>query len=102
MQDGFELPTRLAVAAADFIVSLTVALTRKDLASKNIHSKQNSSVVYSKNLSPALLPSSSSDSEIKKWSKASELPGNLELKLMLWNNLDALTTLVQKLTAVCP
>ncbi|XP_073287340.1 uncharacterized protein [Primulina huaijiensis] len=99
MQDGFELPTRLAVAAADFIVSLTVALARKELASKNVHSKQKSSVVYSKNLSPALLPSFSGDSEIKKWSKASELPGDSEPKLMLWNNLDALITLVKKLTA---
>lgn len=99
MQDGFELPTRLAVAAADFIVSLTVALTRKDPASKNIHRKQKSSVVYSKNLSLALLPSSSSGSEIKKWSEASEMTGDSELKLMLWNNLDALITLVKKLAA---
>ncbi|XP_073132125.1 uncharacterized protein [Henckelia pumila] len=99
MQDGFELPTRLAVAAADFIVSLTVALTRNDLASKNKHNKQKSSMVYSKNLSPITLPSSSGESETKKWSKGSELPTESEPKLMLWNNVDALITLVKKLTA---
>ncbi|KZV50268.1 hypothetical protein F511_23254 [Dorcoceras hygrometricum] len=99
IQDGFELPTRLAVAAADFIVSLTVALTRKDLASKNKHNKQNSSVVYSKNMSPTSLPSSSGESETKKWSKGSELPTDSEMKMMLWNNLDALITLLEKLSA---
>ncbi|KAI3472180.1 hypothetical protein Pfo_029668 [Paulownia fortunei] len=95
MQEGFELPTRLAVAAADFILSLTVALTKKDLASTQ---KQKSSSFNAKNQPLNLLPTTANDRD-KKMRKASEVPSSLELNLLLWNNLNELITLVKKLTA---
>ncbi|KAI3471584.1 hypothetical protein Pfo_028234 [Paulownia fortunei] len=93
--EGFELPTRLAVAAADFILSLTVALTKKDLASTQ---KQKSSSFNAKNQPLNLLPTTANDRD-KKMRKASEVPSSLELNLLLWNNLNELITLVKKLTA---
>lgn len=100
IQEGFELPTRLAVAAADFVLSLTVALTRKDLASNNITKKQKSSSVSVKNQSPNLLRTATNDRDENTLRKTSELTSSLDLKLLLWNNLDELITLVKKLTAV--
>ncbi|KAK6124646.1 hypothetical protein DH2020_041610 [Rehmannia glutinosa] len=99
MQEGYELPTRLAVAAADFILSLTVALTKKDPASNKITKKQKLSSVYVKTQTLNLLPSATNDGDENTLRKASELSSSLELKLLLWNNLNELITLVKKLTA---
>ncbi|XP_011075215.1 uncharacterized protein LOC105159735 isoform X2 [Sesamum indicum] len=99
MQEGFELPTRLAVAAADFILSLTVSLTRKDLASDNMTKKQKSSSVVAKSQPISLLPGGTNDRGNDTSRKTSELPSSLELKLLLWDNLNQLIPLVEKLTA---
>ncbi|KAG8371928.1 hypothetical protein BUALT_Bualt12G0013800 [Buddleja alternifolia] len=99
MQDGFELPTRLSVAATDFILSLTVALTKKDMLSNNITKKQKPSSLGAKNQPITLLPAATTNRDENTVRKASELPSSLELKLLLWNNLNELTTLVKKLTA---
>ncbi|EYU18758.1 hypothetical protein MIMGU_mgv1a000625mg [Erythranthe guttata] len=99
MHEGFELPTRLAVAAADFILSLTVALTRKDLPSNNITKRQTSSFVTAKSQPLNSLVTATNDRDEDTLRKASELPPSLELKFLLWNNLEELITLVKKLTA---
>ncbi|KAL6523246.1 hypothetical protein OROGR_016849 [Orobanche gracilis] len=98
MQEGFELPTRLAVAAADFVLSLTVALTQRDLPSNKITKKQKSSNVNVKSHTLSLLPDATNDGEENTLRKTSELSSSLELKLLLWNNLSELITLVKKLT----
>ncbi|KAL0359508.1 UNVERIFIED_CONTAM: hypothetical protein Sangu_0800200 [Sesamum angustifolium] len=97
--EGFELPTRLAVAAADFILSLTVSLTRKDLASDNMTKKQKSSSVVAKSQPISLLPGGTNDRGNNTSGKTSGLPSSLELKLLLWDNLNQLIPLVEKLTA---
>ncbi|KAL3637259.1 hypothetical protein CASFOL_019558 [Castilleja foliolosa] len=95
MKEGFELPTRLAVAAADFVLSLTVALSKNDKITK----KQNSSSVNAKNQTLNFLPGATNDGDENTLRKASELSSSLELKLLLLNNLSELITLVEKLTA---
>lgn len=100
MQEGFELPTRLAVAAADFILSLTVALTRKDPPSNNITKKQQSSFVSSKHQPSKLLHAATNDRDENAPRETSELSHTLDLKLLLWNNLNELITLVKKLKDV--
>ncbi|CAA2969441.1 uncharacterized protein LOC111378014 [Olea europaea subsp. europaea] len=99
LQEGFELPTRLSVAAADFILSLTVALTGKDMVSSSSDISKKSSVLNAKNRPIASLSVDTSDREAKTLSKASELQSSLEMKLLLWDHLDQLMILVQRLTA---
>ncbi|KAL6530431.1 hypothetical protein OROMI_028320 [Orobanche minor] len=98
MQEGFELPTRLAVAAADFVLSLTVALTQKDLPPNKITKKQRSSNANVKYQTLSLLPDATNDGDENTLRRTSELSSSLELKLLLWNNLSELITLVKKLT----
>lgn len=95
------MPTRLSVAAADFILSLTVALTGKDMVSSSSDISKKSSVLNAKNRPIASLSVDTSDREAKTLSKASELQSSLEMKLLLWDHLDQLMILVQRLTAVC-
>ncbi|KAH6818792.1 hypothetical protein C2S51_002395 [Perilla frutescens var. frutescens] len=98
MQERFELPTRLAVAAADFVLSLTVALTRKDPSSNNITKKKNSSFVSAKNQTSNLLRAANNDRDESALRETSEVSSTLDLKLLLWNNINELITLVEKLT----
>lgn len=100
MHEGFELPTRLAVAAADFILSLTVALTRKDLVSDNITEKQKKSFVTAKKQPLNSLLAATDERDENTLRKVSELPSSLELKFLLWDNLNGLITITMKLTAV--
>ncbi|XP_051138926.1 uncharacterized protein LOC127256780 isoform X2 [Andrographis paniculata] len=93
VREGFELPNRLAIAAADFLLSLTVALTGNDLAHK-----QKSSSSNAKNQSIYLLPEATKPRDEKTLGKASESL-SLELKFLLLNNLGELIMLVEKLTA---
>ncbi|KAL3819820.1 hypothetical protein ACJIZ3_005725 [Penstemon smallii] len=99
MQEGFELPTRLAVAASDFILSLMVALSKKDLASDNITKKPKSVSINAKSQPGTLVQAATSDKQVNTLRQASELPSGLELKSLVWNNLDALIILVKKITA---
>lgn len=100
MREGFELPTRLAVAAADFVLSLTVALTRKDPPSNNINKKQKSSFISAKSQPSNLLHAAPIDRNVNAIRETSEVSSTLDLKLLLWNNLNDLITLVKKLTDV--
>ncbi|KAL1549976.1 hypothetical protein AAHA92_17995 [Salvia divinorum] len=99
MRDGFELPTRLAVSAADFILSLTVALTRKDPSSNgnNITKKQKSSFIGAKSQHSSLLHSASIDRNENAIRETSEVSSTSDLKMLLWSNLNELITLVKKL-----
>lgn len=100
MQEGFELPTRLAIAAADFVLSLTVALTRKDLESNNMTKKQKSSLVGAETQPPSLSLTPTDHRYNNSLKKTSETSSSLDLKLLLWNNLNELITLVEKLIDV--
>ncbi|XP_077253695.1 ARM repeat superfamily protein isoform X2 [Tasmannia lanceolata] len=72
LKDGFELPTRLAVAASDCALALTEALTQK-------------------------APISEKERSIN--SRSPQGSGEMEMELLLWDHLDELTFLVQKLQA---
>lgn len=101
VQDGFELPTRLSVAAADCILDLTKALTRKtsitDVSSRR--SKSSNSDVS--NLPTTLVPAAVGEKKVKPTSKSAEFSNKLEMELLLWDHIDKLIILVQRLLAVC-
>lgn len=93
LQGGFELPTRLSVAAADCIIALSVALTKKEMvsnASKDM-----------KKLSKSSQQELGSQKKVKSISQTSEITKDMEMKLLLWNLVDHLIMLVQRLLAVC-
>ncbi|OUZ99900.1 hypothetical protein BVC80_9069g4 [Macleaya cordata] len=70
LQDGFELPTRLSVAAADCILVLTEAVTRN-----------------------------TSTSGVLSMRKNSQGSANMEMEFLLWDHLDELNNLALKLLA---
>lgn len=95
LQGGFELPTRLAIASADFILSLTIALTRKDPVSdynkeKLINSNSRGRPVF-------LLNADSNEEKVKADSKASVILKDMGTKLLLWDHIDDLIVLVGRL-----
>ncbi|XP_047307736.1 uncharacterized protein LOC124911311 isoform X2 [Impatiens glandulifera] len=95
LQDGFELPTRLSIAATDCILALTLAFTKNELI-------PNSSSRRPKSLSTTLLvtPADAPCSEKKGKSTSISTQGSdVEMNVELWNHLDELIVLVQKLTA---
>ncbi|CAO2822198.1 unnamed protein product [Amaranthus hypochondriacus] len=92
LQEGFELPTRLAAAAADCILVLTEALTHKISGSGSSNGKgaykpyvsiKRTSILDEKMVDQSNMPSAVSDS--------------IDGKLLLRKNLDYLIILVQKL-----
>ena len=99
LQGGFELPTRLAIASADFILSLTVALTRKDLVSDYKKEKLISSNSQGRPVS--LLNVDSDEEKVKADTKASVILKDMGTKLLLWDHIDDLIVLVGRLKAVC-
>ncbi|XP_070052827.1 uncharacterized protein [Nicotiana tomentosiformis] len=98
VQGEFELPTRLSVAAADLILSLTEALTRSDSVSNCSDDKQKAAGIGERNRPVMLLPSTSTKKKVNKISKSSEST-HMEMKLLLWDQLDHLIVLVERLTA---
>ncbi|KAL6987106.1 hypothetical protein U1Q18_012863 [Sarracenia purpurea var. burkii] len=94
---GFELPTRLSVAAADCILSLTTALTKKDLVSKGSDDGSKPSNSKFSSLQITLLPA---EKKVKPTSSSPEVLNHMEMKFSLWDHLDDLIILVQKLLAV--
>lgn len=79
LQDGFELPSRLAVSAADCFIVLTESLSKKAVPSN----RQNKS-----------LPSIGCDKNNK-----SEVT-SAEMENLVWDHLEELIHLMQKLLAV--
>ncbi|KAF7148592.1 hypothetical protein RHSIM_Rhsim03G0016500 [Rhododendron simsii] len=94
LQGGFELPTRLAVAAADCTLALTTALTKKDLFSNGSDGKPKQSNSSLSSLPTTWMPG---EKRVKPASRCPEV--SMEMKLLLWDHLDELIILVQKLIA---
>ena len=100
-QGGFELPTRLSVAAADCVIALTIALTRKSVLSDFSENKGKS---VNRELPNKLTLGRSGASNLKNVKPASisrESSSSTEIGLLLWDLLDEVIVLVQKLSAVC-
>lgn len=96
LQGGFELPTRLAVAAADCTLALTTALTKKDLFSNGSDEKPKQSNSNLSSLPTTWVPG---EKRVKPASRCPEV--SVEMNLLLWDHLDELIILVQRLIAVC-
>lgn len=93
LQDGYELPSRLSISAADCFLALTEALTRKDEIVSNHESYVDSDA--SINTSRFLLAAAADEGTVG-------IPKmKLEPKNLLSNHLDELVNLVQLLFAVC-
>ncbi|XP_060206681.1 uncharacterized protein LOC132634681 isoform X3 [Lycium barbarum] len=97
VQGEFELPTRLSVAAADLILSLTEALATNSVFSCS-DDKQKAAGTGERNHPVTLLPSTSTKKKVNKVGKSSDFTG-MEMKLLLWDHLDNLIILVERLTA---
>lgn len=93
LQDEYELPTRLSVAAADCTLFLTKALTEAASLSKRLSSSTSESHLFS------LKTSSNSMKEYGFSQKHSEGLKDMEMECLLWDQLDLLITLVQRLQA---
>ncbi|KAI8562184.1 hypothetical protein RHMOL_Rhmol03G0015000 [Rhododendron molle] len=94
LQGGFELPTRLAVAAADCTLALTTALTKNDLFSNGSDEKPKQSNSNLPSLPTAWVPG---EKRVKPASRCPEV--SMEMNLLLWDHLDELIILVQRLIA---
>lgn len=88
-QDGFELPSRLSLSAADCFLSLTEALTKRPRVSSD---RQKSS-----NFKASVTPAPCEKKE-KLAHKTSEI-SNMEMEFLLWDHLQELISLVQRLLA---
>ncbi|CAH9062850.1 unnamed protein product [Cuscuta europaea] len=97
-EDGFELPTRLAVAAADVILSLFVSMTRKGLHSDSFDCKKKSFSPTVSSNSIRFLPSAASEKKPSKTCKNSQSE-EAEVMFLLWDHLDELIILVEKLVS---
>lgn len=96
LQEGFELPSRLAVCAADCITSLTNALTRK----AEVQMRQKRLNANSSYQQVTFFPNAVDDQQEKPISNASK-DSYLDMEYLLWHQLKDLTKLVQRLLAVC-
>ncbi|GMP97324.1 hypothetical protein CsSME_00045624 [Camellia sinensis var. sinensis] len=96
---GFELPTRLSVAAADCILALTEALTKKDLVSDGSDDRLKPSNPNLSFLPITSAPAAFVEKKVKPTSRSPDVLNNMEMKLLLWDHLDELIILVQRLDA---
>ncbi|XP_008442244.1 uncharacterized protein LOC103486160 isoform X1 [Cucumis melo] len=94
LQEGFELPSRLAVCAADCIVSLTNALTRK----AEVQTRQKRSNANSSYQQVTIFSNTVDDQREKPISNASK-DSYLDMEYLLWDQLKDLAKLVQRLLA---
>uniref|UniRef100_A0A6N2JZZ3 Uncharacterized protein n=1 Tax=Salix viminalis TaxID=40686 RepID=A0A6N2JZZ3_SALVM len=93
LQGGLELPSRLSVSAADCILSMTEALTKKTKVASN---KLKSST---SNTSHAISLVSTGIKEKKVKPSESSEGFNIEMAYLLWKHIEALITLLQSLLA---
>ncbi|XP_049934180.1 uncharacterized protein LOC116255757 isoform X3 [Nymphaea colorata] len=97
-RDGYELPTRLAVAAADCILVLTEALTEKQPVTSMASHQDLKSQPNVKRKLVTMLPAGHSDvGDVGSSSSYGSEP--IEMKQLLWEHLDEVASLVQKLQA---
>nr|GEV80365.1 hypothetical protein [Tanacetum cinerariifolium] len=99
LQGGFELPTRLSVAAADCIIALSVALTRKDMVSDTSKSLKKAFNPSRQDLQGISVAAAGGQKKVKPVSPTSESTRDMDMNLLLWNLLDQLIMLVQRLLA---
>ncbi|KAB2636135.1 hypothetical protein D8674_026669 [Pyrus ussuriensis x Pyrus communis] len=95
LQDGYELPSRLAVSAADCFLALTEALTKKAQIPSNRPKLSDSNAPKR----PVTLVSSDSGKKKSKPASESIVASNMEMENILWDHLEELIRLVQKLLA---
>ncbi|KVI11344.1 Armadillo-like helical [Cynara cardunculus var. scolymus] len=100
LQGGFELPTRLSVAAADCVIALSIALTRKEMVSEASENTKKSSKPSRQDLQGISVVAVGGQRKAKSISPASEVTRDMKMSLLLWNLLDRLIMLVQRLHAV--
>jgi hypothetical protein len=98
-QDGFLLPTRLSIAAADCILIYTQALTEEESFLKAVTSKK---VEADKDNRQLVTPINISDNSEGHFGKdlpttSGRGPLSIERETLLWDQLDNLVTLVQRL-----
>ncbi|KAI3811705.1 hypothetical protein L1987_21434 [Smallanthus sonchifolius] len=91
LQGGFELPTRLSVAAADCIIALSVALTKKEMVSDSSKDMKKPSKFSQQELG--------SQKKVRSTSQTSEITRDMKMSLLLWNLVDHLIMLVHRLLA---
>ncbi|XP_024965629.1 uncharacterized protein LOC112505833 isoform X2 [Cynara cardunculus var. scolymus] len=99
LQGGFELPTRLSVAAADCVIALSIALTRKEMVSEASENTKKSSKPSRQDLQGISVVAVGGQRKAKSISPASEVTRDMKMSLLLWNLLDRLIMLVQRLHA---
>lgn len=90
-QDGFELPSRLSLSAADCFLTLTESLAKRPRVSSDRQKSSNFK---------ASVTSAPCENKEKLAHKTSEL-SNMEMEFLLWDHLQELISLVQRLLAVC-
>ncbi|BBH09755.1 hypothetical protein Prudu_022345 [Prunus dulcis] len=95
LQEGHELPSRLAISAADCFLALTEALT------KNAKVASNKPKLSDSNAPKRQLTLVAIDSGDKKAKPVSEslVTSHMEMEYILWDHLEELICLVQKLLA---
>lgn len=93
LQGGLELPSRLSVSAADCILSMTEALTKKTKVASNKPKPSTS------NTSHAISLVSTGIKEKKVKPSESSEGFNIEMAYLLWKHIEALITLLQSLLA---
>ncbi|MBA0786100.1 hypothetical protein Gotri_026154, partial [Gossypium trilobum] len=94
LQDKFELPSRLSVAAADCLLTLTEGLTKKPMLSSRTKSLKSSE----SNPPVSLLASSIDERKISTVHKSSEVL-NVGMEDFFWDYLQDLIYLVERLLA---
>lgn len=94
LQDGYEVPSRLSVSAADCLLSITGALAKSNDASAN---RPKPSTTITGSHQPVALISNISEKKIKQTSRPEDATS--ETKCILWNHLEDLMRLVQCLFA---
>ncbi|CAH8362130.1 unnamed protein product [Eruca vesicaria subsp. sativa] len=94
LQDGYEVPSRLSVSAADCLLSVTGALAKSNDAPAN---RPKPSTTITGSHQPVALVSSISEKKIKKTSRPEDATS--EKSCILWNHLEELMRLVQSLFA---
>ncbi|KAJ4980188.1 hypothetical protein NE237_010968 [Protea cynaroides] len=99
VQDGFELPTRLSVAAADCILVLTIALTKKALVSEVSSSRKKPADLNAADQLITSVHSAGGEKKVKSVGIYPQLSENMEWEFLLWDHLDQLIILVQRLQA---
>ncbi|KAJ4844132.1 hypothetical protein Tsubulata_045822 [Turnera subulata] len=95
LKDGFELPSRLSLSAADCILSISVALTKATKVPSNNPKSLNSNVSGS----PISLSTTAKAEKKVKSSSQSSKPLNIEMAYLLWNQMEDLKNMLQKLLA---